>query len=110
MAPGITPILLDSLAAVAVAAGVLATLIRKDLAPRLDWTGRLGLGMALFRRIGCVKCHSGPNFSGATREVVAKWLGRFAARGWAKTGRGRVVLTDPAGLASLVGGEEPVWA
>jgi len=39
---------------------------------------------------------------GTTREVVARLLGTFVARGYVRTGRGSVALTGRAGLAGLV--------
>lgn len=38
---------------------------------------------------------------GTTREVVARLLGRLAAKGWIGTGRGEVRLIDTARLAAL---------
>ncbi|MCP5366431.1 MAG: Crp/Fnr family transcriptional regulator [Hyphomicrobiales bacterium] len=40
---------------------------------------------------------------GTTREVVAKVMGRLAAEGLVATGRGRVRLLDPPGLAAHTG-------
>lgn len=42
---------------------------------------------------------------GATREVVARLLGRFAAQGHLETGRGQVRLLRPTALAALTAGE-----
>lgn len=39
---------------------------------------------------------------GSTREVVARILGDFSGRGWVRTGRGKVTLTDPAALGALL--------
>lgn len=38
---------------------------------------------------------------GTTREVVARLMSGFAARGWVETGRGRVRLLHPAALTTL---------
>lgn len=39
---------------------------------------------------------------GTSREVVARLMGQFCARGWVQTGRGRVRLTDTRSLAALL--------
>ena len=39
---------------------------------------------------------------GTTREVVARVVGEFSARGWIKTGRGRVDVLQPNMLAAIV--------
>lgn len=40
---------------------------------------------------------------GTTREVVARLMGEFSARGLVETRRGRVTILRPSGLAALVG-------
>ncbi len=44
---------------------------------------------------------------GTSREVVARLLSRFAARGWIGTGRGEVRILDVGGLATLTGDHRP---
>jgi len=63
-------------------------------------------GMSLFQNLGCVTCHSGPNFSGASVFDARQPFRLFPANATAFNARYR--LTGDTGLATP-GGKQGLW-